>query len=134
MIVIDSNVLAYLVIENRQTVRARALLARDPDWRSDVFCLVELANVLATAMRVRQLDLSTAKAALAEAQSVIEAGLHSTSHANTVAIAAEFGISAYDARYVAVARDFGVPLVTEDARLRQAAPALTQSLADAIGY
>jgi len=132
MIAVDSNVLAYLLIENRQTPDARALLARDSDWHSDVFCLVELTNVLATAMRVRRMDLSRARAALAEAHDVIQPGLHEATHFETLGIAAEFGVSAYDARYVAVARNLGVRLVTEDTRLRNAAPALTQSLAAAL--
>jgi hypothetical protein len=38
------------------------------------------------------------------------------------------------ARYLVVARDLGLRLVTEDARLREAAPDLTQALADALGY
>ena len=132
MIVVDSNVLAYLLIDNRQTPDARALLVRDPDWHSDSFALVELTNVLATAMRVRQLDLPKATRALADAQSVIESGLHAVTPADALAVAVGFGISAYDARYVAVARDLGARLVTEDARLRKAAPALTQSLAEAL--
>ena len=132
MIAVDSNVLAYLVVHSRQTPEAYALLERDSDWHSDVFALVELTNVLATAMRVRQLALPKAARALAEAQSVIEAGLHAVTHADALAVAARFGISAYDARYIAVARDLGVRLVTEDARLRRAAPALTQSLAEAL--
>ena len=46
--------------------------------------------------------------------------------------ALEFGISAYDARFVSAARELGVRLVTEDARLRRAAPALTQTIAQAL--
>ena len=132
MIAVDSNVLAYLLIDNRQTPDARALLELDSDWHSDVFALVELTNVLATAIRVRQLDLPKATRALSEAQSVIEPGLHAATHADALAVAAGFGISAYDARYIAVARDLGVRLVTEDARLRKDAPALTHSLAEAL--
>ena len=48
--------------------------------------------------------------------------------------AAHYRISAYDAHYLVVARHLGVKLVTEDAWLRKAAPELTQSLAEAVGY
>ena len=47
-------------------------------------------------------------------------------------MAAHYRVTAYDARYLAFARDLGVPLVTEDVKLRKAAPALTCSLADAL--
>ena len=45
---------------------------------------------------------------------------------------ASLGVSAYDARFLAAARALGVKLVTEDARLRRAAPELTQSLTAAL--
>ena len=40
--------------------------------------------------------------------------------------------TAYDGRFLALADQFESRLVTEDARLRAAAPALTQSLAEAL--
>jgi predicted nucleic acid-binding protein len=48
-------------------------------------------------------------------------------------IAAEFGISACDARIIGLAKQLRVKLITDDARLRAAAPSLTRSLGDAIG-
>jgi predicted nucleic acid-binding protein len=41
-------------------------------------------------------------------------------------------VSAYDARFLAVADTLGTKLVTEDAKLRAAAPDLTRSLAQAL--
>jgi predicted nucleic acid-binding protein len=49
-----------------------------------------------------------------------------------LAIAARHHVSAYDARFLALADHLGRRLVTEDIRLRIAAPALTQSLAEAL--
>ena len=63
---------------------------------------------------------------------VVESGLHAANHVDVLELAAQLRISAYDARFVAVARDLGLRLVTEDAKLRKAAPTLTNSLADAL--
>ncbi len=41
-------------------------------------------------------------------------------------------VSAYDARFLVVAQTFGGRLVTEDTKLRRAAPGLTQSLEQAL--
>ena len=72
--------------------------------------------------------------ALTQALSVVAPGLHAANHHEALALAAQFRVSAYDARYLVVARDLGVKLVTEDAKLRAAAPKLTQTLAAAVGY
>ena len=132
MIAVDSNILAYLLIDGGKTTDARLLLERDPDWHSDVFALVELTNILATTIRVGHLPSSRATAALAEAKAVVDAGLHAVAHAEALALADRFHVSAYDARYLGVALALGVPLVSEDRRLRRAAPDLTQSLAEAL--
>lgn len=129
---IDCNVLIHLLLDGEQSERARELLRRDADWRSEPFVLVELSNVLATWMRTRDLTLASATTVLGHAQEVLDAGLQATGHAEALAMAARYLVTAYDARYLAFARDLGVPLVTEDAKLRKAAPALTCSLADAL--
>jgi predicted nucleic acid-binding protein len=49
-----------------------------------------------------------------------------------LAIATRHRVSAYDARFLSLADQLGSRLITEDARLRAAAPALTQSLAEAL--
>jgi predicted nucleic acid-binding protein len=134
VIAIDCNVLAQLLFDADQTPRARALLQHDADWHSEALILVEFANVLATAMRVRGMPMKDASMALIQAQSVVEPGLHAANHQEALSLAAQFRVSAYDARYLVVARDLGVKLVTDDAKLRAAAPRLTQSLAAAVGY
>jgi predicted nucleic acid-binding protein len=47
-------------------------------------------------------------------------------------MAIRYRITAYDGRFLAVADQLGSRLVTEDTKLRAAAPALTQSLEEAI--
>lgn len=130
MVVVDTNILAYLLIEGDRTSQAQALYARDPDWRSESFLLVEFSNVLATLLRGRRLDADAAKHLLASAERTLT-GLVNLPHAHALQLAAELGVSAYDARFLAAAKALGARLVTEDVKLRKAAPALTQSLAGA---
>jgi predicted nucleic acid-binding protein len=131
MVVVDTNVLAYLLIAGDRTRDAQALLSRDPDWRSEAFLLVEFSNLLATYVRAGALGRSQALSLLAAAESRMR-GLVNVPHARALSVAAELSVSAYDARFIAAAQVLGARLVTEDAKLRDAAPALTLSLAAAL--
>ena len=131
MVVVDTNVLAYLLIEGDRTDDAQALLKCDPDWRSEEFLMIEFSNVLATYQRKGALSAATARNLLTAAPQFVS--LVSTPHDIALVVAAEFNVSAYDARFLAVARQLGAPLITEDLRLRTAAPALTASLAQVLG-
>jgi len=132
MLLVDTNVVAYLLIEGDHTEAAQALRARDPDWRSDAFLLVEFTNVLASSIARKRMTLSLAEDILVKAAALLDGKLGRIPHASVLAIAARHRVSAYDARFLALADQLGSRLVTEDARLRAAVPALTQSLAEAL--
>ena len=131
MVVIDTNVLAYLLIEGDRTRDAQALYSRDADWKSEAFVLIEFSNILATYLRANSLTRSQAQALLVETEKRLT-GLVSLPHGRALRIADQFAVSAYDARFLGAAQTLKARLVTEDVRLRQAAPALTISLSDAL--
>ncbi|MBI4204398.1 MAG: type II toxin-antitoxin system VapC family toxin [Betaproteobacteria bacterium] len=130
MVVVDTNILAYLLIEGDRTADAQALFRRDPDWRSDEFVLIEFSNILATYQRSGALTADMAEKLLDTATRTVS--LIHTSHKGALKVAMEFGVSAYDARFLAAARHHESRLVTEDAKLRAAAPTLTLALAEAL--
>src|SRR5574337_1234379 len=132
MVLVDTNVVAHLLLAGEPGIAARALYEADPDWRSEPLLFFELTNVLATS--VRSGDTSRAKAvqALDKAHQIFDDALCAVSDRDALATAARYRISGYDARFIAAATALGTRLVTEDARLRRAAPALTCSLADAL--
>jgi len=131
MVVVDTNIVAFLLIEGDRTRDAQALYGLDPEWKSEAFLLVEFSNMLATYERSADLTPHQADALLGSAESRMR-GLIALPHAVALAHARRFGVSAYDARFLAVAEKLRSPLVTEGARLRAAAPALTRSLAQAL--
>lgn len=131
MLVVDTNIVAYLLIEGDRTGDAQALFSRDADWRSEAFLLVEFSNLLVTYLRAGALARPQADRLLAEAENRMHSLLN-VPHAQALDLAADLSISAYDARFLVAARMEGVKLVTEDAKLRAAAPKLTRSLADAL--
>ena len=78
--------------------------------------------------------MNNATIVLAQAQGVIDRSLHGSNPFEVLVLADQFRVSAYDARYLLIALNLGVKLTTENAKLRIAAPKITQSLADAVGY
>lgn len=130
MVLVDTNVLAYLMLEGDRTSAAQELFERDADWRSEAFIMVEFSNVLATYIRTKVLSRDQGLKLLAGAEKLVPV-LTSVQNARALEVATQFGISAYDARFVALAIQMKVKLVTEDAKLRAAVPSWTVSLADA---
>ena len=131
MIVVDTNVIAYLLIEGDRTADAQALRRAEPDWRSEPLLLVEFSNLLATQVRAKALSAAQAKSLLESAAQQVAAWVE-VPHAGALTVALERQVSAYDARVVACARRLSVPLVTEDSRLRAATPGLSLSIAEAV--
>ena len=132
MLVVDTNVLASLLLDGPFSEAAHALYGADPDWRSEGFVLVEFCNVLTTQIRLRELPVADAQGLLSQGTALFGQGLMVVDHAAALALAAQHGVSAYDARFLAVARSLKTRLVTEDARLRRAAAELTWSIDDAL--
>jgi predicted nucleic acid-binding protein len=131
VLVVDTNIVAYLLIEGDRTRDAQALFSRDADWRSEAFLLVEFSNLLVTYLRSRALARLQADRLLAEAEKRMHS-LLSVPHARALGLAADLSVSAYDARFLVAAQMQGAKLVTEDGKLRAAAPQLTLSLADVL--
>ena len=132
MLLVDTNVVAYLLIEGEHTAAVQKLHARDPDWRSEAFLLVEFSNILASSIATKRMTLPLARDLLRNASALLDGKLGRIPHDAVLTIASRYRVSAYDARFLALADQLGSRLITEDARLRAAAPRLTQSLTEAL--
>jgi predicted nucleic acid-binding protein len=129
---VDTNIVGNLLLDGPQGPAARALYAKDSDWTSEPLLLVELTNVLVTGLRQKRLSTAQAESALARAHEMLDGYLHLTPDRRVLALAARYGISGYDARFICVALEIGSPLVTEDAGLRRKVPDATRSMAEAL--
>ncbi len=103
MIVVDSNILAYLYLPGDFNARAEALLEQDPDWAAPLLWRSEFRNVLAGYLRRGNLTFDAAVAIQQEAESLMQG--------------AEFEV---DSEFVALARQLNVKLVTMDKKVLQA--------------
>jgi predicted nucleic acid-binding protein len=131
VVLIDTNILAYLLLEGDRTALAQELYERDSDWCSEAFLMVEFSNVLATSIRSRAITREQGVKLLAGAEALVPV-LTSVQHERVLEAAIQFGTSAYDARFIALAMQMKIKLVTEDARLRSAVPAWTNSISEVL--
>lgn len=128
MIVVESNVVAYLYLPGEFTSAAERLLQREPQWAAPLLWRSELRNVLATYMRQRTLTFEQSFAIQREAEALLADNEYDVDSFDVLELAQASGCTAYDCEFVALARRLGVKLITGDAKLRKAFPAMTAPL------
>ena len=122
MIVVDTNVLAYLLLPGPKTSLAEALLLDHPQWAAPPLWRSEWRNVLATYLRRDLLNLPAALSLMQKAEAILSAHEQPVSSEQVLALASSSRCSAYDCEFVAAAQQLGVPLVTEDQKILSAFP------------
>lgn len=132
MIVVDTNIIAYLYLPTAQTSLAEALLLHDSEWAAPLLWRSEFRNVLALYLRQKLLDFDTAYAIQTEAESLLAGREYDPGSMEVLRLAASSGCSAYDCEFVATAQFLGLPLVSEDGPLRRKFRSTTLSLKQAI--
>jgi predicted nucleic acid-binding protein len=128
MLVVDANIVAYLLVEGEKTAQARGLWATDHDWHAPRLLFYELASVFAQLLKRRALSPEAASSGLESVLGLVRLLDADPPAARILEIASTLSLSAYDASYLATAEIVRAPLVTEDARLLRAAPEITRSL------
>jgi predicted nucleic acid-binding protein len=128
MIVADTNVLAYVMIEGEFTASARELWKRDPEWRLPTLWRHEFLNLLATTVRQGGMALSDAGALWEEAIGLFSPLEQPVDMGRALRLATEHPISAYDAQFIALAKDLRISCITEDQRLLRLFPDQTRSI------
>ncbi len=122
MIVVDSNVLAYLYLPGEHTAAAERLLERDPDWTAPVLWRSEFRNILAGYLRRGSLTFDQAHALQQEAEELLADSEFEVDSLQVLELVRDSDCSAYDCEFVALALQLGTQLVTMDGRLLRAFP------------
>ena len=129
MIVVDTNILAYLYLPSELTDRAEQLLACDPQWAAPILWRSELRNVLALYLRKNMLTLEQAFAVQTEAETLLADNQFEVPSLDVLRLAQTSGCSAYDCEFVVLARRLNVRLVTEDRQVLATFPDVAVPLA-----
>lgn len=122
MIVVDSNVLAYLYLPGEHTAAAERLLERDPDWAAPVLWRSEFRNILAGYLRRGSLTFDQAHALQREAEELLADFEFEVDSLQVLELVRDSDCSAYDCEFVALALQLETQLVTMDGKLLRAFP------------
>jgi len=128
LIVVDTNVLAYLLLRGPRTEQAEVLRRHHRQWAAPPLWRSEFRNVLTGYLRRDLLPLAKAVALMQEAEAILSAHRDKVSTEHVLQLVSSSQCNAYDCEFVAVAQHLGVPLITEDRAILTAFPDLAQSL------
>lgn len=128
MIVVDSNILAYLYLPGEFTAATEVLLEQEPEWTAPLLWRSEFRNILAGYVRRGMLSFEQACSLQAEAEALM-AGFEFEVHSRDVLeLVRDSECSAYDCEFVALAERLDAKLVTMDKKVLKAFPTRAVSL------
>jgi predicted nucleic acid-binding protein len=117
VIVVDTNVVAYLYLSSEHTEAAERVLQRDSEWVAPLLWRSELRNILALYVRQRLLAAAEALRILEEAEVLMADRECEVRSRAVLELSITSGCAAYDCEFVLLAQDLGVPLVTADKKI-----------------
>ena len=119
MIVVDTNVLAYLFIPGNaaNTEAARSAYRKDPDWYAPALWRSEFRNILALYIRQKLIDYDVALSVMREAELLMESREFQVSSLDVLSLVSQSTCSAYDCEFVALALNLKTIVVTSDKKI-----------------
>jgi predicted nucleic acid-binding protein len=117
VIVVDTNVIAYLMLKGERTSQAEAVFNKDSDWVAPYLWRSEFRNILALYLRKGYLTLKNAKLIVKEAESLMKDKECEVQSMQVLDLVEKSKCSSYDCEFVVLAQQLGVPLVTSDKKL-----------------
>jgi len=122
VIVVDTNVLAYLYLPCEYTAAAEALLEHEPEWAAPILWRSEFRNILLGYLRRKAITFEQAVSLQSEAESLLDGAEYEVDSLAVLELARNSDCSAYDCEFVALAMKLDTKLVTLDKKLLRAFP------------
>ncbi len=128
MIVADTSLITYLLIEGDRTPLARRVWERDPEWRLPPLWRNEFLAVLAQSVQAGVLDEKQGLSAWHRAIALFGSSEHECSGEAVLGAAWDYNIPASDAQFVVLAQELDIPFVTGEPQLLRACPQITRAI------
>ena len=128
MIVVDTNIVAYLCLGGDQAPSAEDVLMTDSEWHAPLLWRSEFRNVVAGFLRRGIVDSEMALNIMGEAEVLFSDREHLVDYREVLRLVESSPCSTYDCEYVALAEQLEVPLVTHDRQVLHSFPEIAQSM------
>lgn len=130
MIVVDSCVLAVRNLTATLTPLAEKLEQVDNLWIAPPLWRYEFQNILAKRLWAGQFSKVSALRVWQNVSARMQFNECEPSPERVIELSMDYRITAYDANFIALAIEMGIPCVTEDRELREKFPAIAFRIAD----
>lgn len=127
MIVVDTNVIAYLYLPTKYTPYAEKLLIQEPVWGAPYLWRSELRNVIALYLRKKLVSFEQAIQIQTEAELLMAENEFEVKSSDILSLVNDSTCSAYDCEFVALAKDVNSTLVTTDKKVLSEFPSTAKS-------
>jgi predicted nucleic acid-binding protein len=117
VIVVDTNVIAYLLLGGEKTSRTRSIFERDSKWAAPLLWRSEFRSVLAMYIRQGKLKPEKAMEFMNEGEILLEGEEYQVDSWRIIKLIDSSNCSAYDCEFVALAQSLNVPLITSDKQI-----------------
>lgn len=128
MIVVDTNIIAYLYISGEKSLQAEQLLTFDSLWNAPILWRSEFRSVLSQYLRKGILSLDDILIILQQAEKILDDNEYKISSAHIMQLINSSSCSAYDCEFVALAQYLDIPLITADKKILREFPKVAKSL------
>ena len=128
MIIVDSNIIAYLYLPGEFTEAAEKLLERESEWAAPILWRSEFRNILAGYVRRKTLTFDQALLLQEEAESLLCGFEYEVDSRSVLELVRSSDCTAYDCEFVALAQKLKTKLFTIDGKLLKAFPKIAFSL------
>ncbi len=130
MIVVDTNIISYLLLPTPYSDSVDTLYKLDSHWVAPVLWKSEFRNVLALYLRKEIITLEKALQLQEKAESIMIHNEYDISSSQVLTLVDKSSCSAYDCEFVALAHHLNTPLITQDKKLLREFPSTAASVAN----
>jgi predicted nucleic acid-binding protein len=117
VIVVDTNVIAYLCLPGERTLEAEKVFEADAEWIAPRLWRSEFLNVLSFYLRQGKLDLRKSFQIFETAAALVRSENNDAYAAEILELASRSGASAYDCEFIVLAKKMKISLITLDKAL-----------------